>query len=90
MRNNNLHTHLQLSNYAVIRAMPTWNHTEAMIRLGGIYPANDILTCGSNYSLTGGIIDGAGVAHGVSIDSGRETAIRNVSIKNVKVSITDF
>ena len=78
---------LQLSNYAVIRAMEGWDHDEAMIRLGGIHPANDIRTPGSNYSLTGGIIDGSGVAKGVSIDGGRETAIRNVSIKNVKVGI---
>ena len=78
---------LQLSNYAVIRAMDGWDHDEAMVRLGAIHPANDIRTCGSNYSLTGGIIDGRGVAKGVSIDGGRETAIRYVSIKNVKVGI---
>lgn len=78
---------LQLSNYAVIRAMDGWDHEEAMIRLGAIYAANDIRTCGSNYSLTGGIIDGNGLAKGVSIDGGRETAIRHVSIKNVKVGI---
>ena len=78
---------LQLSNFAVIRAMDGWNHDEAMIRLGAIYPANDIRTAGSNYSLTGGVINGAGLAKGVSIDGGRETAIRNVSIKNVKVGI---
>jgi len=78
---------LQLSNFATIRAMDSWSSDEAMIRLGGIHAANDIRTCGSNYSLTGGIIDGAGVAKGVSIDGGRETAIRNVSIKHVKVGI---
>ena len=78
---------LQLSNFAVIRATPDWAHEEAMIRLGGIHPANNIYLCGSNYSLTGGIIDGAGVAKGVSIDGGRETAIRHVSIKNVHVGI---
>lgn len=78
---------LQLSNFATIRAMDSWSSDEAMIRLGAICPANDIVTCGSNYSLTGGIVDGAGVAKGVSIDGGRETAIRNVSIKHVKVGI---
>ena len=78
---------LQLSNYAVIRAMAGWDHEEAMVRLGAIHPANDIRTPGSNYSLTGGIIDGNGLAKGVSIDGGRETAIRHVSIKNVKVGI---
>ena len=78
---------LQLSNYAVIKATNDWNHTEAMIRLGGKDPANDICTNGSNYTLTGGIIDGNGVANGVSIDSGRETAIRNTSIKHTIIGI---
>ncbi len=78
---------LQLANYAVIKAAENWSSPEAMVRLGGIHPANDIRTNGSNYSLTGGIIDGSGVASGVSIDSGRETAIRNVSIKHTKIGI---
>ena len=34
-----------------------------------------------------GIIDGSGVANGISIDSGRETAVRNVSIKHTPVGI---
>ena len=78
---------LQLSNYAIIRAAEGWSHTEAMIRLGGKDEANNIATPGSNYYLDGGVIDGDGVAKGVSIDSGRETVIRNTSIKNVEVGI---
>ncbi len=78
---------LQLSNYALIRAAESWSSDEAMIRLGGKDAANDTGTPGSNYSLTGGIIDGSGKADGISIDSGRETAIRNVSIKNTPVGI---
>lgn len=78
---------LQMSNYAVIKAAPGWSHSEAMIRLGGIHPANDIRTVGSCYSLTGGVIDGCGVANGVSIDSGRETKVRNVSMKGVHVGL---
>jgi len=78
---------LQLSNYAMFRAADTWNSDEAMIRLGAKETANDIHTPGSNYSLTGGIIDGAGRAKAVSIDGGRETCIRNVSIKNALVGI---
>lgn len=78
---------LQLSNYAVIRAAEGWSHDEAMIRLGGKNEANNITTPGSNYYLDGGVIDGAGVAKGVSIDSGRETVIRNTSIKNVEMGI---
>ena len=78
---------LQLSNYAILKAAPGWTNTEAMVRLGGIHPANDIRTAGSIYSLSGGIIDGSGVAKGVSIDSGRETKVRCVSMKNVFVGL---
>ena len=78
---------LELSNYAIIKATEGWAHDEAMIRLGGKDAANNIVTPGSNYYLDGGIIDGSGVAKGVSIDSGRETVIRNTSIKNVVLGI---
>lgn len=78
---------LQLSNYAVIRATEDFSG-EALIHLGGKNAANDTHTAGSNYSLTGGVLDACGKANGVSIDSGRETAIRNVSIKNSVVGIT--
>ncbi|MBQ9117059.1 MAG: hypothetical protein IJY04_08535 [Clostridia bacterium] len=78
---------LQLSNYAMIKATDDWSSDEAMIRLGGKDAFNDIRTPGSNYSLTGGIIDGSNIAKGISIDSGRETAIRRVSIKHVKIGI---
>ncbi|MBQ7189659.1 MAG: hypothetical protein IJR99_09625 [Kiritimatiellae bacterium] len=78
---------LQLSNYAVLKADTAWTNEEAMVRLGGIYPANNIRAVGSCYSLTGGVIDGSGVAKGVSIDSGRETKIQNVSMKNVVVGL---
>ncbi len=78
---------LQLSNYAVLKAAPGWSGTEAMVRLGGIHPANDIRTPGSCYSFSGGIIDGSGVAKGISIDSGRETKVRCVSMKNVLVGL---
>ena len=78
---------LQLSNYAILKAAPGWTNTEAMVRLGGIHPANDIRIVGSCYSLTGGVIDGSGVAKGVSIDSGRETKVRGVSMKFVSVGL---
>ena len=78
---------LELSNYAIIKATEGWSHDEAMIRLGGKDAANNIRTPGSNYYLEGGIIDGSGVAKGISIDSGRETVIRNTSIKSVVVGI---
>ena len=78
---------LQLSNYAVIRAASDWTSGEAMIRLGASHKANDIRTPGSCYSLTGGILDGAGVAKGISIDGGRETKVMNVSMKRVLVGL---
>ena len=78
---------LKLSNFAVIKAMSGWNHSEAMIRLGGAESFNNIHLPGSNYYLEGGCIDGSMVATGVSIDSGRETAIRNLSIKRTQIGI---
>ena len=77
---------LQLSNYAVLRAAQSFSGA-ALVRLGGKDPANDTATPGSNYSLTGGVLDGSGFANGVTIESGRETAIREVSIKNTVVGI---
>ena len=79
---------LRLSNYAVIKAMDCWKDAdEALIRLGAAEPFNTIYTIGSNYYLSGGIIDGSGVASGVSIDSGRETRVENVSIKHTKIGL---
>ena len=78
---------LQLSTYAVLKAADGWSDEEAMIRLGAAEPFNDINTIGSNYSFKGGIIDGNGVASGISIDSGRETLIREVSIKHTQIGL---
>lgn len=78
---------LRLSNYAVIQAAENWNSSEALIRLGASHFANDIRTNGSNYSLIGGILDGRNVAGGVSIDGGRETMIRDVSIKHATIGL---
>ena len=78
---------LELSNYAIIKASENWNNEEAMKRLGGKDAANNIGVAGSNYYLDGGIIDGSGTAKGISIDGGRETVVRNTSIKNVEIGI---
>jgi len=78
---------LKLSNFAVIKAMDCWDSEEALIRLGAAEPFNTIMVNGSNYYLSGGIIDGNGLANGVSIDSGRETRVENVSIKHTKVGL---
>lgn len=78
---------LELSAYAVIKAADDWSSTEALIRFGAAEPFNDINTPGSNYYLTGGIIDGNGKANGISIDSGRETCIHHTSIKHTRIGI---
>lgn len=78
---------LRLSNYAVLKAALGWTNTEAMVRLGGIHPANNIRLVGSCYSFMGGVIDGSDVAKGISIDSGRETKVRDVSMKFVTLGL---
>ena len=78
---------LKLDDFAVIRAADNWMGDEAMIRLGGKDEANNITTPGSNYGIEGGIIDCREIAKGISIDSGRETFIRNLSIKSAVVGI---
>lgn len=78
---------LKLSAYAQIIASEDWNGDGALVKLGGKDFANDIRTCGSNYYFDGGILDGSGIADGISIDGGRETVIRNVSIKHTRVGL---
>jgi hypothetical protein len=78
---------LNLSNYAVIKAMDTWDSDEALIRLGAAEPFNTIMVNGSNYYLSGGIIDGNGRADGVAVDHGRETSVRDVTIVNTNVGL---
>lgn len=78
---------LKLADFAVLKAMGEWKKGEAIVQLGGKDPANDTHTNGSNYSFEGGIVDGNGVANGISINSGRETAVRNVSIKHTVVGL---
>ena len=78
---------LRLSAYAKFKAAPGWTNAEAMVRLGGIHPANNIMLPGSWYWLKGGIIDGSGVANGVSIDGGRETLVADCSMKGVHIGL---
>ena len=78
---------LELSKFAVLKASEDWTEKEAIVRLGAAEPFNSIVINGSNYGIIGGIIDGSGVANGVSVDSGRETIIREVSIKNTQIGI---
>ena len=76
---------LHLSNFAIIQASGDWKGGEAhMIRLGAKDKTFSIDEVGTNYYLYGGIIDGNSVANGVSVEGGRETSIRYVSMKFVK------
>ena len=78
---------LELANYAIIQPYGDWSYDKAMICLGGKEPYNTILIPGSNYYLSGGIIDCKGIAQGISVDSGRETVIKNTAIKNAQIGI---
>ena len=78
---------LQLSTFAVLKAADGWDSEEAMVRIGGSEPFNTIYVNGSNYGISGGIIDGNMVANGISIDSGRETSVRNLSIKHTAIGL---
>ena len=80
---------LWLSNYAEIKATSNWSggSTDAIIMLGARNPYNTVYKPGSNYFLEGGIINGNGKANGVSIDSGRETRVENVSIKDTEIGL---
>ncbi len=77
----------KLSTYAKLKATDTWTEKEALVRMGAAEPFNNITTPGSNYYFEGGILDGNGKANGISIDSGRETCIKYVSIKNTVIGV---
>ena len=79
--------HLELSRFATLKAADGWNDAEAMVRLGAAEHFNTIYINGSNYGICGGIIDGNMVANGIAIESGRETIIRDLSIKHTQIGI---
>jgi len=85
---------LRLSDGAVIKARGDWREVgghNSLIALGGAEAANDVRSIGSYYLLTGGMLDGSGLADGVSIASGRESVIRNICIKDARTGIyVDF
>ena len=83
---------IQLSDGAVIKAHANWrakNGINSLIALGAAKDVNDIVSVGSYYTLVGGTLDGNNkVENGVSIDSGRESVIRNICIKNCLIETT--
>ena len=83
-------TSFYLSGGAVLKAHSSWRNDggkRALICLGGSAEENNIRTPGSNFYVMGGILDGNGRADGISIDSGRETLIKNTVIVNVRYGI---
>lgn len=75
---------LHLSSFAVIKASDRWRGgTDHMIQLGAIDETFSISQTGSNYYMYGGIIDGNRKANGIILEGGRETSIRQISMKNV-------
>ncbi len=77
---------LKLDPYAVLAAADDFEG-EALVMLGGKDAFNDTHTPGSNYSLSGGILDPRGLAKAITIESGRETVVKDVSVKNATVGI---
>jgi hypothetical protein len=78
---------LHLADFAILKAAPDFPAGKPLVRLGGTHPSRDIRAPGSVYGLYGGIIDGSGIADGVTIESGRETRVQNVSMKNVRIGL---
>ncbi len=78
---------LHLADFAILKAAPDLPAGKPLVRLGGTHPSRDIRAPGSVYGLYGGIIDGSGIADGVTIESGRETRVQNVSMKNVRIGL---
>ena len=75
---------IHMSNFAILKAKPDWNDVEHhMVRLGAKDKSFDIDNVGSNYYFYGGMIDGSYVAKGISVEGGRETSVRYISMKNV-------
>ena len=78
---------LHLSNFAILKAAEGWAYPDAMVRLGAAEPYNTIYENGSNYYFQGGVVDGNMVANGIAIESGRETVVRDVSIKHTFIGL---
>ena len=83
---------IELAENAVIKAHKDWERGKgAVIQLGGgERQTGEVNTPGSNYYIKGGTIDGSGVADGISINCGRETCIREITIINTNIGVRVF
>ena len=76
----------RLSNYAVIKALPSWSSESAMIILGDSTDISKVV--GAEVLIQGGIVDGSGFAKtGISIENCKNPYISNVTFKNLKTSV---
>lgn len=83
-------TSFYLSSGAILRAHESWKNDgmkQALICFGALAEDKNIRSPGSNFYIMGGILDGKGRVDGISIDSGRETLIKNVVMVNVRCGI---
>ncbi len=79
---------LVLSQYAIIRAdAENWYSNQAMIRLGAYGDHGNGEDAYSHTSFTGGVIDGSGIASGISIESGIQTSVSSTTITNTLVGL---
>ncbi len=77
-----------MSKYAVIKADGSkWKTGEAMLRLGAVGEHANGEAPTSHTSVTGGVLDGDGVADGISIDSGIQNAVSEMLLTNVRLGI---
>ena len=85
-----LSTSFYFSSGAVLRAADNWKKDDsrnALICLGAKKKVNSIRVPGTNFYIMGGTFDGNGKADGISIDAGRETLIKDVTIVNTRYGI---
>ena len=80
----------RLTHKAVLQAANSWEGEsgEALIKIGGANPeAKDSLEVGNSVFFTGGIVAGEGKTTGISVESGRDVLIYNVSFKKTKIGV---
>ena len=67
--------------------VPIEVEVDAVVALGAGKYYNDNRSVGSYYGIQGGTIDGNGLAKGVSVDSGRESLVKNITMRNCTVGV---
>ena len=78
---------IRLSAYATIKAASSWADKNASVVRIGVGSIDDKMIESRNVYISGGIIDGADVASGISIEGGRDILISNMTINNTLCGI---